>query len=313
MSIWDVVGQFWGFSAIADRGGVTPDFGEFLDKRFPELNLARTDLVGGSFGGRLNHAEKLQHFPVVFVHGNGDRALPYGMPYMTGWATTKQYFESQGYKSHELYATTWGDGAITSVPFETHSKKNVMQVRKHLEAVLEYTGAKKINIVSHSMGVTLARLAILGGDMVDSNGNHYDIGAPLTSKVNVFVGISGPNAGLASGAALPFVPTTDMNTGLCPGYLPGDLFGRSKVLSRLAETEHFEGKHVYSIRGMFDEVNSPFINGTVFGADTAKIPGQDGEIAYDVPGYSHVMLKDLGAEDTFKFISQNEPKSPAKA
>ena len=38
-----------------------------------------------------------------------------------------------------------------------------MKVRKFIEAVIEYTKADKVNVIAHSMGVTLSRGAIKGG------------------------------------------------------------------------------------------------------------------------------------------------------
>jgi triacylglycerol esterase/lipase EstA (alpha/beta hydrolase family) len=38
-----------------------------------------------------------------------------------------------------------------------------MTVRRFIEGVLEYTRANKVIVIGHSMGVTLARAAIIGG------------------------------------------------------------------------------------------------------------------------------------------------------
>jgi triacylglycerol lipase len=40
-------------------------------------------------------------------------------------------------------------------------------IRAFIQAVLAYTGAPKINIISHSMGVAIARKAIKGGSGID--------------------------------------------------------------------------------------------------------------------------------------------------
>ena len=50
-----------------------------------------------------------------------------------------------------------------SAAMNSHNKDNVMFTRKFMDAVFAYTGAEKINVISHSMGVTLARGAIKGG------------------------------------------------------------------------------------------------------------------------------------------------------
>ena len=40
-------------------------------------------------------------------------------------------------------------------------------LRAFIEAVLTYTKADKVDVISHSMGVTLARKAIQGGNSKD--------------------------------------------------------------------------------------------------------------------------------------------------
>lgn len=40
-------------------------------------------------------------------------------------------------------------------------------LRAFVEAVIAYTGAPQVNIISHSMGVTLARKVIKGGSAQD--------------------------------------------------------------------------------------------------------------------------------------------------
>ena len=58
----------------------------------------------------------------------------------------------------------WG---INDIPGEyTNIKQDtewVLTIRRFMEAVLDYTGAPKIDVISHSMGVTLSRAAIKGG------------------------------------------------------------------------------------------------------------------------------------------------------
>lgn len=45
----------------------------------------------------------------------------------------------------------------------THSEEFLTYLRAFTEAVMKYTGAEKIDVVSHSMGVTLGRRVIKGG------------------------------------------------------------------------------------------------------------------------------------------------------
>ena len=48
-----------------------------------------------------------------------------------------------------------------------------MYIRKFIEAVLEYTGADEIDVISHSMGVPLSRRALKGGWSMDRRSFPY--------------------------------------------------------------------------------------------------------------------------------------------
>lgn len=72
-----------------------------------------------------------------------------------------------------------------------------MYLRKFTEAVLAYTKADKIDVIGHSMGVTLGRRVIKGG-RVNSAENPFDLGHSLAGNVDVFIGIAGANWGLVT-------------------------------------------------------------------------------------------------------------------
>ena len=102
-----------------------------------------------------------------------------------------------GYSKAELYTYTWGPADILKANTLHHSRQYLTLARKFIEAVLEYTGADYINVVSHSMGVTIARKAVKGGTAIDSDGT-YELGISLKEKVKTFVGIAGGNLGLTA-------------------------------------------------------------------------------------------------------------------
>ncbi len=180
--------------------------------------------------------------------------------------------------------------------YQYHSKTNVMKVRKLIEAVKAYTGAAKVDIVAHSMGVTLARKAILGGYATDAlEGGQYYIGPPLTASVDTFVGIAGANRGLTScyqtGGS---TPTCGATNGLYPGYWNGlGVSGRSSYLENLYSTSKYEGAYRYSICSTVDEIIG--YGNVVYYDYTSRIPGQTGEKVYSAYPYGHFDSKDQTA------------------
>jgi len=282
--------------AAVSTTGVTSHFADWLKSNGyePAYNLVRADLSGGSYGGKASASDTVVNQPVIFIHGNSDKAIGTGSAGQSGWNASIEHFLSKGYKTSELYATTWGPASASMSAFQYHSKTNVMKVRKFIEAVKAYTGASKVDIIAHSMGVTLARKAILGGYATDSlEGGQYYIGAPLTSSVDTFVGIAGANLGLTSCYQTGTTTYTCGNTnGLYPGYLTAfGVSGRSAYLDDLLAQKNFEGAYRYSIYSTVDEIVG--YGGIVYGGYTSQIPGQTGEKRYTSTPYGHFNSKDL--------------------
>ncbi len=271
--------------------GFTADFQNWLNNNgYASLGLYRGDLSGGSFGGKVSQSDCANKQPVIFVHGNGDRCMD-GL--IGGWEESIVYFTSKGYRSSELYCTSYGAGTAATAAFNYHSKDYLIRIRKMIEAVLAYTGAEKVDIFGHSMGVTLARKAIKGGWASDLlAGGDYYIGPSLTASVDTFVGIAGGNQGLAScyltGPSTPGCGTTN---GFYPGYmLFGKVFGISDFLKELNRGEGFEGSYRYSIWSSVDQV----VGGAclVWFKNTCKVPGQTGDKHFSSYPYGHLGLKD---------------------
>lgn len=177
--------------AAAAPAGLTADFRAWLaTSAYKGDDFPRDDLAGqGSFGGRTSTGQALTHDPVVFIHGNADCPLCTAVS-QTGWSASRDYFLAHGHSNAELYATTWDTANLLD---------NVLRTRRFLQAVLAYTGAKKLDVISHSMGVTLARKAILGGQAYDEvSGTYHAVGAPLAGSTDAFVGIAGANLGLVA-------------------------------------------------------------------------------------------------------------------
>ncbi len=257
---------------------------------------------GNSFGGKANAADTVVNQPVIFIHGNSDAANGTAFGF-TGWTASRNYLISQGYKNSELYAITWGGANPAFSGNQYHSLPNLQKIRAFIQAVKAYTGASKVDIVTHSMGVTLTRKAILGGSGNDLlNGGNYNLGASLTSSVDTFVGISGANQGLVSCYQTGGTTPTCANTnGLYPGYLYfGFVVGVSNILNNMNSSSHYEGANVYSIWSTVDEVIG--YGDIVYGQYTSQIPGQNGEVRFNAVPYGHVNSKDLTGYNQWRMV-----------
>jgi len=287
----------------ASTTGITSDFRAFLAARNVTEDFARDDLAGGSFGGRTTAGEAIHHDPVVFVHGNSDRALDTTGSGYLGWNASVAYFQSQGYSNAELYGTTWGPADSLQAGNQEHSRANVLFVRHFLESVLAYTGASKIDVISHSMGVTLARKAILGGSAKDAGGS-YQVGSALTGSVDTFVGIAGANLGLSACFSTATVPTCGDLDGFYPGFLFfGAVTDLSQYLVDLQGRAGGEGAFRFAMFSLADEV----IGGgdLVYGQYTSRIPRETGEVVFSTAPYGHFGTKTLTADVQLRLVTQH--------
>jgi len=96
--------------------------------------------------------------------------------------------------------------------------------------VIAYTGATKINVISHSMGVTLGRRVIKGGQ-VNASPIQFNLGPSLANKVETFIGIAAANWGLVNCYLMPLFETCNNLNGYYPGYAIGPM-GLSSFFSR---------------------------------------------------------------------------------
>ena len=127
--------------------------------------------------------------PVVFLHGNNDSPFPTdcnSFGYIHNFA---QYLADGGYRLSELWGLGYqGDQCdLLTNPAnksaEAHSTlANVPDVRRFIHAVLDYTGADQVDVVGHSLGVTVTREWMRQDDA-------YGL-------VRTLVGVDGPNHGI---------------------------------------------------------------------------------------------------------------------
>jgi hypothetical protein len=143
---------------------------------FPVVHDCEWGFRLGGWGGVRRHAP-LHHVPVIFVHGNHVDAA--------NWFAVADRFHAAGYSDQELYAVSYNglgspvDGAPTccapspadiaywqrpdaatnmaSGGVAAGDDANVPDVYHFVRAVQSYTGSMRVDIVAHSLGVTIVR------------------------------------------------------------------------------------------------------------------------------------------------------------
>jgi len=280
------------------------------------MNFARLDLGDtGSYGGRQSPGDPIIKQPVIFIHGNSDSAI-HASSQAPGWTHSIQYFLRQGYSQAEIYATTWGDRNAANAATRVHDCATMSRLRRFVEAVIAYTNATKIDVISHSMGVTLGRQIIKGGRVTEPDGA-CNLGSPLSANVDTFLGLAGANYGLCSceGGSAWISPTCSSQNGLWPGdscglnYLTCGLTpliypcangpsSYSSFLMQLNADTTKEGDYVFSAWSLLDDLI--LYGDQVWGRPTSLIPRSTGHKTYNT--YGHMDTKDLTAEDQYSAV-----------
>jgi pimeloyl-ACP methyl ester carboxylesterase len=178
-------------SRTAPQGPAKVRFGA----AFPRLQDSEWKFALGGFGGIAPRAPR-RHVPVIFVHGNNVDA--------SDWYPVRDQFRAAGWSDQELFALSYnglggsnGTALMTQNPEAqnertemgwdyqtriTEDDVNVLDLYAFIKAVRAYTGSKRFSIVSHSLGVTLARKTL-------------QVHVELREDLVAFVGIAGANHG----------------------------------------------------------------------------------------------------------------------
>ncbi len=157
----------------------------------------------GGFGGGAGCQDKITHTPVVLVHGNGDSAIGWDSPApaRTGKPQRPSVFEelkARGYNDCEVFGVTYLDPAKQEQEFD-HTASNFHQPSKYeviwrfIESVKAYTGSPKVDIVGHSLGVSMS-LAALDYHSDAEFGKNDNAWASVRRFVNIAGGLRGLNA-----------------------------------------------------------------------------------------------------------------------
>jgi len=149
----------------------------------------------GGFGGGNCVATRT---PVVFVHGNSVNATFFARPSSSGAPSVYDTLKAAGYNDCELFGITYLSPAEqANRQLNYHTSAKAARIRDFIQAVKAYTGKSKVDLVAHSMGVTVAIHGITFGNLWGSIGTF----------INVSGGLKGLSTCLAVGFANPAFPT----------------------------------------------------------------------------------------------------------
>jgi pimeloyl-ACP methyl ester carboxylesterase len=169
-------------TAYQYAGGFNPQAGEY-----------------GGFGGASSCT--VSRTPVIFVHGNGDNATSWDAPtsLVTGYSTKPPYsvyqqFKAAGYKDCELFGVTYLSSTERANPaMNAHSTTQYAIIENFIRKVKAYTGRSQVDIVSHSLGVTMSMATL----------TYYSDWSSIRRFVNIAGGIRGLDSCLYTGYMNP--------------------------------------------------------------------------------------------------------------
>ena len=180
---------------------------------------------------------------VVLVHGNS------GKP--SDFDNTYKELRARGYASSQIYRPSWG--SKTCAACNDHYGSEETPVANALTQARANSCTGKIDVIGHSMGVTLAAREIskLG----------------LSGSVQTFVGIAGAFRGLWSCGTYPF----NVWSSTCGAW---GLSVSNPFLSGL-QTQSFAAR-AYSIKSWSDQIVCSTGFCTVGGVHTSTVPNETG-------------------------------------
>lgn len=143
-----------GLTNAAPTNGFATDF-------TPPQDEERAWPLGG-FGGQVQ-GKALNFNPVIFVHGNGYDAAFWnvGAEAPPSTLNVRRVFREAGYRDQEIWAVSYNGAACTNtITCGTANDINTGDLFGFIQSVRNYTRSEKVDIVGHSLGVTIVRKAI---------------------------------------------------------------------------------------------------------------------------------------------------------
>lgn len=187
-------GRICSGTAFQYAGGFNPNVGE-----------------AGGFGGASNCSAT--RTPVVFVHGNGDNASSWDAPtfqvpgYSKPPLSVYQQFKAAGYKDCELFGVTYLSSSERSAPQNNYHKESKYAILENfIRKVKLYTGKSQVDLVTHSLGVSMSMAAL----------TYYGDWGSIRRFVNIAGALHGLDSCLYTGYANPYATTCGSRNWLYP-------------------------------------------------------------------------------------------------
>ena len=165
-----------------------------------------------AFGGFGGGDCKARRTPVVFIHGNADRAIgwdadivgPVGR-YPRVQRSVYDEFKARGYNDCELFGITYLSAEQRKAPQSNyHRPETYRSILAFINAVKANTGQPQVDIVAHSLGVSMTLAALTWSDERSKQKKAWN---GVRRFVNIAGGLHGLDACRQVGFVNPMVPT----------------------------------------------------------------------------------------------------------
>lgn len=213
----------------------------------------------GGWGG-LRRGAPLGRVPVIFVHGQYEDAsyfdVPGDLPPIQ--ISVRRALREAGYTDQEVWAMSYNGARCPDLSCQTYNEVNAEDIRRFVEAVRVYTGADRVSLVGHSLGVTVVRRALA---------KYPD----LQTKVDAFVAIAGANHGITScrGTDAMTTPCDEVHQGSAwLGELNGPN-GERETPGRVRYMTVYDGSGAADVFYLGPDAESP----SLAGAENRRFPG----------------------------------------
>jgi len=185
------------FGAGGSASAVSPSESVKIGTTFPNhFPVIGNFYLGAPVIGFGSDDGPVERIPVIFLHGNNDSPFATACNPLGRIQAFAQFFLDHGYHPSELWGLGYqGDQCDRELDKTRRSGIShttaaaVPILREFVQAVLKFTGAKRVDIVAHSLGVIVAR--------------EWMLQDKAYRKVRALVAIDGPNHGITDCSPSP--------------------------------------------------------------------------------------------------------------